>query len=159
MLGKLNLERLRKGVLRYLVMESISEKPLRVYDIIKSIEERFDGTYRPSTGSIYPILKGLVDEGLVEVNEKDGKKTYVLNQAGKQELEKAREKFKTKFADDYTGDKRKIALELMDMIIILYGNRNSIGEEETKKILEIIRACREKIEVVIGNRKSSNQIE
>ncbi len=159
MLGKLNLERLRKGVLRYLVMESISENRLRVYDIIKSIEERFNGTYRPSTGSIYPILKGLVDEGLVEINEEDGKKTYILNSAGKQELEKAREKFKTKFSDDYTGDKRKIALELMDMIIILYGNRNSISGEETKEILEIIRTCRKKIETAIGNHKGSNQVE
>jgi DNA-binding PadR family transcriptional regulator len=152
MLGKFNLERLRKGVLRYLVIESLSERPMRVYDIIKSIEERFNGTYRPSTGSIYPILKGLVDEGLVNVTEEDGKKTYILNETGRVELEKAREKFKSKFADDYTGDKRKIATEVMGMIITLYGNRNTINENQARQILEVIKGCREKIIEIISNK-------
>jgi DNA-binding PadR family transcriptional regulator len=158
MLGKFNLERLRKGVLRYLVMEAISEKPLRVYDIIKSIEEKFDGTYRPSTGSIYPILKGLKKEGLVSTSDSNGKKTYLLNELGKKELEKAREKFMAKFADDYTGDKRKIALELTEMIIVLYDNRNSIDERKTSEILNIVKNCKEKVEEVIGKYDKSNQV-
>jgi DNA-binding PadR family transcriptional regulator len=47
------------------------------------IEERSGGVWRPSPGSVYPALAQLEDEGLVRSEERDGRRTYVLTDAGR----------------------------------------------------------------------------
>lgn len=55
------------------------------YQIIQQIEERSGGAWKPSPGSVYPTLQLLTDEGMVEVEEADGRKTYSLTEAGRAE--------------------------------------------------------------------------
>ena len=50
---------------------------------MQEIEERSDGVWRPSPGSIYPVLQQLEDEGLVRTVEIDGRKHYELTDAGR----------------------------------------------------------------------------
>ena len=59
------------------------------YQIIQQIEERSGGSWKPSAGSVYPTLQLLADEGLIEVEESDGRKTYSLTEAGRVEAEGA----------------------------------------------------------------------
>lgn len=51
------------GELRLLVLAMIEDQPRHGYDIIKAIEERFEGSYVPSPGVIYPTLAWLDDMG------------------------------------------------------------------------------------------------
>ena len=44
----------------------LSDKPMHGYDLIRELEERSGGAWRPSPGSIYPTLQLIEDEGLVE---------------------------------------------------------------------------------------------
>jgi DNA-binding PadR family transcriptional regulator len=53
------------------------------YQIIREIEDRSGGTWKPSAGSVYPTLQLLADEGLVEAQEQNGRKTYSLTEAGR----------------------------------------------------------------------------
>jgi DNA-binding PadR family transcriptional regulator len=50
---------------------------------MQEIEDRSDGVWRPSPGSIYPVLQQLDDEGLVHTVETDGRKQYELTDAGR----------------------------------------------------------------------------
>jgi DNA-binding PadR family transcriptional regulator len=60
------------------------------YDLIRELEERSGGAWRPSPGSIYPTLQLLEDEGLVTSEEQDGKRVYTITDAGRAELEERR---------------------------------------------------------------------
>jgi DNA-binding PadR family transcriptional regulator len=60
------------GALRLLVLGLIAEAPRHGYDIIRDLHDRFQGAYRPSPGSIYPILQMLAEAGLV-VSEAHGR--------------------------------------------------------------------------------------
>src|SRR5262245_17752487 len=51
------------GELRLLILALIAEAPSHGYELIKSIEERFGGSYTPSPGVIYPTLSWLDDMG------------------------------------------------------------------------------------------------
>jgi DNA-binding PadR family transcriptional regulator len=62
------------------------------YDLIRELEERSGGAWRPSPGSIYPTLQLLEDEGLVTSEERDGKRIYTINDAGRDKLEERRER-------------------------------------------------------------------
>jgi DNA-binding PadR family transcriptional regulator len=52
------------------------------YEMIKELEERTEGTWTPSAGSIYPTLQMLEDEGLIRGEESDGKRRFTLTDAG-----------------------------------------------------------------------------
>lgn len=76
----------RQGEVRIALLSLIGEEPAHGYELMKRLEERSGGTYKASAGTIYPVLQQLVDEGLVRVEEDEGKKIHHLTDAGSEEL-------------------------------------------------------------------------
>ena len=60
------------GELRLLILALIAERSRHGYEIIKDIEERFQGRYSPSPGVIYPTLAWLEDMGYATVEPEGG---------------------------------------------------------------------------------------
>ncbi len=75
--------RMGRGDVRTAVLALLAEKPMHGYQIIREIEERSDGAWKPSPGSVYPTLQLLADEGLISAEESDGRKTYSLTDEGR----------------------------------------------------------------------------
>jgi DNA-binding PadR family transcriptional regulator len=78
--------RMGRGDVRAAVLALLAEKPMHGYQIIREIEERSKGTWKPSAGSVYPTLQLLADEGLISAEESNGRKTYALTAAGREEV-------------------------------------------------------------------------
>lgn len=76
--------RMGRGDVRTAVLALLAEKPMHGYQIIREIEERSNGTWKPSAGSVYPTLQLLADEGLIVAEESNGRKTYALTDAGRE---------------------------------------------------------------------------
>lgn len=76
----------RHGALRLYLLKLLEEQPRHGYDVISLLEDRFMGLYAPSAGTVYPRLARLEAEGLVTHDEADGRKTYRLTDAGREEL-------------------------------------------------------------------------
>ena len=74
-----------RGEVRAAVLALLAEKPMHGYQIIREIEERSGGSWKPSAGSVYPTLQLLADEGLVSTEESNGRKIYSLTEAGREE--------------------------------------------------------------------------
>jgi DNA-binding PadR family transcriptional regulator len=51
---------------------------------MSELSRRSGGLWRPSPGSIYPILQQLQDEGLVSVAESSGRRVFSLTDAGQE---------------------------------------------------------------------------
>jgi len=68
----------QRGFLRPQIIELLGEQPMNGVDIMDKLQERSRGWYRPSPGSIYPLLEQIEKEGLIAKN-KDGK--YELTSA------------------------------------------------------------------------------
>jgi len=87
-----------KGFLRYRVLEALSEKDMSGSELMEEIQKRTGGHWKPSPGSIYPLLAWLQDNGYItELPHENGLKRYQLTASGKEFLEeqtKAREKFR-----------------------------------------------------------------
>jgi DNA-binding PadR family transcriptional regulator len=82
---------LEHGDLRYVVLALLAEQPRHGYELIKDLEDRTGGAYRPSPGVIYPLLAMLEDEGLIRpVAPEASRKAYELTDEGKAELEQNR---------------------------------------------------------------------
>ena len=78
-----------RGDVRAAVLVLLAEEPMHGYQIIREIELRSGGTWKPSAGSVYPTLQLFADEGLVQVEESQGRKTYALTDAGREEAARA----------------------------------------------------------------------
>ncbi len=87
-----------KGFIRYHVLEALNEKPMSGSELMDQIEKHTGGAWKPSPGSIYPLLSYLQDNGYVkELPVENGLKRYELTPSGKTLLEdqaKVREKFR-----------------------------------------------------------------
>ena len=76
-----------KGFIRYRVLESLNEKPMSGSEIMTDIEGQTGGFWKPSPGSIYPLLSWLQDNGHVkELPMENGLKRYELTEKGKKLL-------------------------------------------------------------------------
>ena len=73
--------RVRRGDIKFLLLEVLRDGPRHGYEIIGELEARFRG-YRPSAGSVYPTLQMLEEGGFVTSQEVDGKKVYTITAAG-----------------------------------------------------------------------------
>ena len=76
-----------RGDVRTAILRLLAEAPMHGYQIMQEISERSDGIWQPSPGSVYPTLQQLEDEGLVQADERQGKKTYTLTSEGKAKVE------------------------------------------------------------------------
>src|ERR1700760_4080789 len=83
--------RARRGDVRAAVLALLAERPMHGYEMIKEIEERTDGAWVPSAGSIYPTLQLLEDEGLIRGKDSDGKRRFTLTDTGRAEQEQKAE--------------------------------------------------------------------
>ena len=79
-----------KGLLQLLVLKLLAEKALAGAEIVKEIEEETSGFWKPSPGSIYPLLAKLHDKGYTNESwiENNGMKQYILTDEGKTFFEK-----------------------------------------------------------------------
>jgi DNA-binding PadR family transcriptional regulator len=75
-----------RGDLKYVILDLLKEQPRHGYDVIRALEERFQGYYSPSPGSVYPTLQLLEDQGLVSGSEQDSKRVFALTDEGRKFL-------------------------------------------------------------------------
>ncbi|GAB3466988.1 PadR family transcriptional regulator [Kineococcus endophyticus] len=78
--------RRQRGDVRAAVLVLLAEGPSNGYRIIGEVARRSDGAWKPSPGSVYPILQQLQDEGLVVADPADAKQ-FTLTEEGRRYVE------------------------------------------------------------------------
>jgi len=78
-----------KGFVRYQLLKKLDEKPMSGSEIMSELQNETKGYWRPSPGSIYPLLAWLQDQNLIKEAEKTepGIRRYLLTDEGKTFLE------------------------------------------------------------------------
>lgn len=101
----------RGGDVRAASLLLLAEHPAHGYQLIQDIAERSDNAWTPSPGSIYPVLQQLEDEGLIEFERVDGRKTATLTDAGRAYVEEHRDELGTPWEDTSRGDEGAVGRE------------------------------------------------
>jgi DNA-binding PadR family transcriptional regulator len=78
----------RRGDVRAAVLVVLADGPLHGYQIIQEIAERSGGVWRPSPGSVYPVVQQLADEGLVRVERAGVRRVVHLTDQGQDFVER-----------------------------------------------------------------------
>lgn len=114
------MHRMRQGFLKFYLLKLLGERAMSGYALMKRIEEE-TGFWRPSPGSIYPLLAALEDAGLIHHRAEGDKKIYSLTAKGEETLAQAQEAK----AEAHEGIRRSIR--------VLAG---IFGEEATQDLAE-----------------------
>lgn len=75
----------RTGLIQLAVSCLLLERPMHGYQIMKELADRSGDVYKPSAGTIYPVLQAMQNNGYVHVIEIDGRNVFELNALGKQQ--------------------------------------------------------------------------
>lgn len=113
------------GQLRLYLLALLNEGPRHGYDVIRALEERFNGLYSPSAGTVYPRLAKLEEEGLVERTDEGRKATYQITAAGRQEVV-ARELDLADLQQDLDHSVRELAQQVRQRV---HGNAEDLRAE------------------------------
>jgi DNA-binding PadR family transcriptional regulator len=80
----------RRGEVRDLLLAALLDGPAHGYELMGWLEERAGGRWRPSPGSVYPLLQVFEEEGLATGREQGGRKVFALTEAGRAQAERGR---------------------------------------------------------------------
>lgn len=107
--------RARRGDVRAAALALLAERPMNGYQVIQEIKERSGGMWKPSSGSVYPALQQLEDEGLIQAGEHEGRRAFSLTAQGRKYVEDNPDEIRAPWAafDSSAGE---AAMELRELI-------------------------------------------
>ncbi|MHA1575763.1 MAG: PadR family transcriptional regulator [Candidatus Thorarchaeota archaeon] len=109
------LQSVPRGFLRILIVRLLRNREMTGTEIMEAFEERSKGKWRPSPGSIYPLLSSLEDEEIIKTVKTEGRsKTYTLSEIGHERL-KAIFKHKGE-VEDRTRLHRHVWMQMLDSV-------------------------------------------
>ena len=144
---------LAKGGFRTLVLRALSERPMYGYEVIKVLEDRFQGFYRPSAGAVYPALRSLQRERLVAVRGSERRKTYHITAKGRAYLRDQREEMHRHFESFQAavGPERAALLrELRETGRLLMPSLRTITPHQAAELRKAVAEMRGRIAAVLA---------
>jgi len=79
--------RRKRGFVQLAILHLLKEGAMHGYQIMKELEERSNGAYSASAGTVYPALQELLDQQLIELDPESDKKVYAINDNGINRIE------------------------------------------------------------------------
>jgi len=154
-----------RGLLRFLVLEMLSGKPMAGAEISEEIEVQTNGRWKPSPGSIYPLMAWMLRKGFtIELPKNpEGLKRYSFTPAGQQYFEKQirlgkdflrKMEFLTPILigglqigpnREKLSKTREPARNLLKAFMTLTHNPDKLSAADTTKMAEALRDCAEKL--------------
>jgi DNA-binding PadR family transcriptional regulator len=136
-----------KGILKNVVLMAIGKNDLTAYEIRKSIKNSTFNVYEPSSGVLYPILKALVNDKLIEVYQKENRKYYRVTEKGKKSVIEKMDRFKEIMESEKEKYKcyGKIGMELEMLHKTIFTMNEAKITENNEKILKILRETEDKL--------------
>ncbi len=92
-----------RGMLPLYLLSLLQEKPYHGNEIMNAIAEMSNGIWKPSPGSVYPLLKKMETDGLITGEWKSGRaaatRIYQVTEKGRKELPNIRQRLLEELRD------------------------------------------------------------
>ena len=143
---------MRRGDIRKAVLSTLADGPAHGYEVMRRLEERSGGIWRPSPGSVYPTLQMLEDEGLVRSQSADGTRTYELTDTGRAEAETTATTGGTPwdFAGEGADQARTMKMAVVQVQMAARQLSMAGSPEQVERGLEIVNRARKELYQVLA---------
>jgi DNA-binding PadR family transcriptional regulator len=153
------MRRRGRGDVRAAVIVLLEEGPRNGYQLIQEIEDRSGGAWRPSPGSIYPILSQLQDEGLVSVTETEAGRTVSLTETGRSFVAENRESLGQPWAAAFAGmsePRRTLMRGTRQMLVAIRQIGENGTEAQFQQANEILVDARRKLYRILAEEEPAS---
>lgn len=139
--------RMRRGDIKFHILEVLKETPRHGYEIISELEKQFGG-YRPSPGSVYPTLQMLEEGGFLTSEQVESKKVYTITETGLKMLAKRGE---TRFeADPQMAQALEMRKEMAKLFGAVMDGVRDGNDDTVKRISEIVNKARRDVYSILA---------
>jgi len=155
-----------RGEFKYLILDLLKDKPRYGYEVIRELEEQFQGFYSPSPGVVYPTLQYLEDIGYLTSREQDGKKVYTITNEGLKFLEDQSQTIQDikshmrhrwgPWSSELHDQFRDIMHEIRDMGRLIGRRARGLNGEKMHRIGGVLRKAYEEIENILREEAPSH---
>ena len=142
-----------KGAFKGLVLFALSEKPMHGYEIMKTIESRFRGFYKPSAGAMYPALRSLRRAGLVIVSGGERRKVYRMTAKGRAFLHGRRAEMEKRYREieaEVGPEKAALFRDFRRTARLLMPNIHDLTPAQAVQLSKALAELREKIAKILA---------
>jgi len=166
-----------RGLLRFIVLKMLSEKPMSGTEIAEQIEEQTGGRWKPSSGSIYPLLAWMLNKGFTKESLKgeDGLKRYSFTVEGSKFLDKQIElgqDFLAKMefllpmligglqfgsSNEKLREAKEPAGRLVSTFMAICHNLDDLSRRDAQEIVQTLTECSEKLEKIAQRLRDENK--
>jgi DNA-binding PadR family transcriptional regulator len=155
-------DRVKRGEVRYILLDALLDGPKHGYEIIKVLEERTSGQYTPSPGAVYPTLQYLEDMDMVHATQEMERRIYHLTETGQAELEAHADEvtaFWARFAGPVSSPTGQIEFDFlqeeMDYLAqtVWGGLHNAHIEDDhelIRRVRQAVQDCRNEVRRIIA---------
>jgi DNA-binding PadR family transcriptional regulator len=151
-----------RGNIRAAVLALLAEEPQHGYAIIGQLAERSGGLWRPSPGSIYPVLGQLQDEGLVTSDESQGRKVFQLSDAGRAFVDEHADELQEPWTTGETR-RRDRAVSLFESMRALGGAAREMArngtDDQVQRARQIVDDTRKSLYRILAEDSRTDQTE
>jgi len=154
-----------KGLLRFYVFKLLKERPMSGSEIMEEVSKQTGGQWRPSPGSVYPLLTWLRENGYAEElpREASGIKRYALTEKGErffkehanfeEKLQKRMSPMGPLFflrmglhADGFETLQEPVSRFFKSLIDLRASLKENLTEQTLKEVKQLLNEASEKIE-------------
>jgi DNA-binding PadR family transcriptional regulator len=143
---------LGKGDFKLLVLRVLKDAPMHGYEIMRVLEQRSHGFYKPSPGAIYPTLAALAKRGLVKGKAMEGRRAYSLTPAGKAYVRSREKEIEGRFREleRLVGpEKAAVMREFRGFGRLVFENFWSLSPKKAREVRGIVERFRRELELTL----------
>jgi DNA-binding PadR family transcriptional regulator len=144
----------RRGDVRAAALVLLDEEPRNGYQLMQEIEERSDGAWRPSPGSVYPALQQLEDEGLVRTREIEGRRAFELTDEGRAHVEEKRDELGSPweaFSNDFSDETRELMVVMKDLGVAAVQVIRAGDKEQSEQARKVLNDAKRSLYLILAD--------
>lgn len=146
-----------RGDIKYILLTLLAEQPQHGYQLIKELEARQGGFYRPSPGSIYPTLQLLEERGYLTSEQLEGKRVYTITDGGRQLLAErgSQVDFQTDLMNkgDSSQQLNQLKEAVMDLRAAVVQVARSGNLDQANRVREILNRVKREIYAILAEKE------
>lgn len=124
-----------------MLLAALLESPAHGYELMSWLEERSGGRWRPSPGSVYPLLQVFEDEGLAKGHEQAGRKVFALTEAGRAQADRGR--VRDLAADPAASQHQELRAEVQQLHLAARQVGAAASPAQVEQAVAAVRAARQ----------------
>jgi len=145
--------RVKRGDVRAAALLLLAESARNGYQLMQEIESRSNGMWRPSPGSIYPVLQQLEDEGLVRPTGPEGRRVFELTDEGRAHVQAHGEELGTPWATvaDAVGENAADFHSLVVQVVVAARQVQHVGtRRQAAEAQELLGQTRRRLYAILA---------